>query len=174
MTANLITDGKILLVSGKVAIHDDCCCWEGGTCCGDGESCDRQPEFISVTFSGIQNCGADPCLADCVSQNGTLLLPSRRGCQWHNVINPGDVPRAFVIFAGQEDCDDGKVTVKIRARTVAVGLAKQCFFADVCLSEDDCDRCDDLTVSPISNQLACDGSTLECRGHNGTVTISFV
>ena len=69
MASLIISSGELLVISGKAAIHEDCCC------CDSCESADLAggPEYYKVTFSGITDCGT-PSIPPCSDLNGSWIL----------------------------------------------------------------------------------------------------
>ncbi len=75
-----LLNGKPLMVGGKVALSDDCCCGTPHTLCCDGFG------KITITFVGIVNCPAYGILDD---MNGPFCL-TRTAPNSHIFSGPGN------------------------------------------------------------------------------------
>jgi hypothetical protein len=93
-----LLQGKPLMVGGKVALSDDCCCG-GAVCPPDGVD-------LTVTFSGIETCLCSSFLGSSFKvtsgdPNGTYLIPFDSPGFWQS---SGIGTFHFLTYVGVTDC----------------------------------------------------------------------
>lgn len=160
--------GKMLTApSGKAAGECGCC---GVTCGG----CDNIPQFISVTFANITNCGADVpgCCGTCTDLNAEWIIETTGDCLWEEGILQIDFTCESYPYIGVEaylDGDDTKIRILAVNRSI---MADYCFDNGWAFSVGDLWDCTFPVV--INNDNVCAGSILKCIGTAGTATIDRV
>ncbi len=94
-----LLNGKPLMVGGKVALSDDCCCGTPGVCP------DPDAPTIDVTFAGLTIC---PPFTD-ISLNGTFTLTRLTTGEWTGNGGAWSFGAPTLIAVG---CNDGVMAVQ--------------------------------------------------------------
>ncbi len=165
-----LLNGKPLLVGGKVALSDDCCCSQPTTCPPDGSP-------ITVRFAGVLiNCGCfasggEGIIGTDISVNGSFSVPSVGGGQWQ-----GDGGQAIITGYTNTDCTGVPVPTLVTGFIVAVCTVGQwqieySFEGSFDAFENGFRGGEVPVASPVPNLAAC-ASGFGDIGHGGTATIS--
>ena len=187
-----MVNGKRLRVGGKTVINDDCCCHEmiEGNCCGD--DCNEMPKYLSVTISGVTNCGEwsqHGVACDCETWvNTTFICEWDKLCYWEWA---GDYCRETAlplwVWPRVQVTMNAAGGLRVLATIMAeVGLGgpgmycRPCFDGTVTgLDYTDCDVCDNMPETGIVNDGTednCDDHPCSCAaasvGYGGEASVS--
>ncbi len=183
-----LLNGKPLMVGGKVALSDDCCCAQGCSCCPPATA------TIDVTFSGVGDVGAcktcvlsgHTALVSVSTLNTTFTLPifddMGASCVSYQNLSAGTITSTL--------CDEGLGTATIN---MTLSVAVTCYnpgdgcrwtiiagldFRGLCplpfIGICDCSLtafyCDAPVAGPFNNQ--CSGVFANCVSTGGAATFS--
>lgn len=152
-------------------VSADCCNVISGGCCGS--DCDVMPKYLTLAFSGIENCGTNDvssicggCCDDCEDINGNFTLEWADGCSWR--YSSGCKAILALIL--------GYPNWTVDARTVAAPCSQVCFYNEGSyINPAGCGVCDALPLTLYNDQTVCFyGDPIDdlCYGINGSVVIS--